>query len=67
MDKPAPRITASLEKAARDMMELWGENAEHVALQRAAWADQMELAQSARTWRAVADAVRSLTENPGGP
>lgn len=61
MDKPTSRMIASLEKAAREMQELWGENAEHVALQRAAWADQLELAESAATWRAVAQAVHDIT------
>lgn len=53
-------MTASLEKAAHDMRALWGENAERVALQRAEWADQLELAQSAQIWRAVAEAVHEL-------
>ena len=61
MDKPTSRMIASLEKAAREMQELWGENAEHVALQRAVWADQLELAESAATWRAVAQAVHDMT------
>lgn len=61
MDKQTSRKAHSLERAAAEMQALWGENAERVALQRAAWADQLELAQSAETWRAVAEAVRELT------
>lgn len=61
MDKPLSRMNASLEKTACEMQALWGENAERVALQRAAWADQLELAQSAQIWRAVAAAVHELT------
>ena len=34
MDKPTPRMTGSLEKAAREMRELWGADAERVARQR---------------------------------
>src|SRR5262249_13984363 len=67
MDKPASRKAHSLEQAARDMQALWGEKAEHVALQRATWADQLDLAQSAQTWRAVAQAVRGLTDSDGTP
>lgn len=58
MDKPTPRAIRSLEQAAREMQALWGDKAEHVALRRAEWADQLELAQSAQTWRAVAEAIR---------
>lgn len=61
MDKPISRKTRSLEQAAAEMQALWGENAERVALQRAAWAEQLDLAQSAETWRAVAEAVHDLT------
>lgn len=61
MDKPTPRMTGSLEKAAREMHELWGENAERVAFQRMAWADQLGLSQSAETWRAVAAALQKYT------
>jgi len=43
------------------MQTLWGDRAEHVALRRAEWAEQLELVQSAQTWRAVAEAVRELT------
>lgn len=65
MDKPTPRMTGSLEKAAREMQELWGENAEHVARQRGEWANQLGLTESAETWRAVAAAVQALaTRSP---
>ena len=61
MDKPTPRASHSLEQAALEMQALWGDKAEHVALRRAEWAEQLELAKSAETWRAVAQAVRELT------
>lgn len=65
MDKVTSRVTESLEGAAREMQSLWGEKAEHVATRRAEWADQLGLTGSAATWRAVADAVRTLTMRGG--
>lgn len=67
MNKTNSRVTRSLDQAAREMLALWGENAEHVALRRAEWADQLELAKSAETWRAVAQAVRNMTGRPAAP
>lgn len=65
MDKPTPRMTGSLEKAAREMRELWGADAERVARQRGEWANQLGLTESAETWRAVAAAVHNLAaQNP---
>jgi hypothetical protein len=56
MEAKKNSFVANLPQAAREMRDIWGEDAQRIALKRAEWAREEGDQEAARGWREIAAA-----------
>jgi hypothetical protein len=55
---------SAIEKIARDIIDIWGEDADRICLRKALAADDDGDKLQATGWRRIKDAVNTLQQNP---